>query len=51
MKTLGSLENRRLAHTVFNHAVAELFVAQVGIMFCQRFHRVNMPKTASDLKG
>ncbi len=42
MKTFGSLKNRRLAYTLRNHAVSDLWVSQVAIMFNQRSHWRNM---------
>ena len=43
MKTLGPLKNRRLAHAVRNHPMADLGIAQIGIMFNQCRHGRNMP--------
>ena len=50
MKTLRALEDRRLAYTVGNHAVAERFVSKIGIVLHQCFHARTMPFGASEGK-
>jgi len=50
MKTLRSLKNRRLAHTVRNHADANGLAAQIGVMFQQCFHMHKVANITLNLK-
>lgn len=49
-KTFGSLKNRRLPHTVTNHAVSQFRITQIGVLLYQCLHALNMLQTTSGIK-